>query len=143
MKWYMIWHSINLLQWHKDCAFEHRMTFSFHCRYVHFHASLFCTINMTPLHLLILIIKSSSKSNERCKDSIPSHKLMEGNAYMSDDYLHFVYLHSYTIYTLSKRYLVALLFHIIKICYWLSFLTFEDIIFYCTKVSVRQFISNP
>ena len=108
-----------------------------------FPSSLFCTINMTPLHLLILIIKSSAKWNERCKDSIPSHKLMEGNAYMSDDYFHFVYLHSYTIYTLPKRYLVALLFHILKICYWLTFLTFEDIIFYCTNVSVRQFISNP
>ena len=102
----------------------------------------FFTISITPLHLLILIIKSSAKWNERCKDSIPSHRVMEGNAYMSDDYFHFVYLHSYTIYTLSKRYLVALLFHIIKICYWLTFLTFEDIIFYCTKVSFRHFISN-
>ena len=67
-------------------------------------------------YLLILIIKSSEKWNERWEDGVPSHRVMEENAYMSDDYLHFVYLHSYTIYTLSKRYLVALLFHIMKIC---------------------------
>ena len=102
------------------------MTFSFHCTFVHLHASLFCTINMTPLHLLILIIKSSAKWNERCKDCIPSHRVMEGNAYMSDDYFHFVYLHSYTIYTLSKRSLIALFIHIIKICYWLTLLTFRE-----------------
>ena len=86
----------------------------------------FFTISITPLHLLILIIKSSAKCNESCKDNIPSHKVMEGNEYMFDDYFHFLYLHSYTIYTLSKRSLIALFIHIIKICYWLTLLTFRE-----------------